>query len=44
MVRKVGELSKFLVFNFRIKSFGNHSVFTFYLQLFAFIKISVFAF
>jgi hypothetical protein len=41
MVRKMGELPKFLVFNSGTKSFGNNSVFTFYLLLFAFIQISV---
>jgi hypothetical protein len=44
MVRKLEELAKFLVFNSRINSFGNSSNFTFYLLLFAFIQISVFAF
>jgi hypothetical protein len=43
-VRKMGELPKVLVFNSRIKSFRNSSIFTFYLLLFAFIRISVFAF
>jgi hypothetical protein len=43
MVRNLGVLPKFLVFNSGIKSFENSSVFTFYLLLFAFIKISVFA-
>jgi hypothetical protein len=44
MVRKLVELPKFLVFNSRTKSFGGSSVFAFYLLLFAFIQISVFAF
>jgi hypothetical protein len=44
MVRKLVEFPKFLVFNSRINSFGNSSVFTFYLVLFTFIQISVFAF
>jgi hypothetical protein len=35
MVRKLVELPKFLVFNFRTNSFGNSSVFTFYLLLLA---------
>jgi hypothetical protein len=37
MVRKLGELPKFLMFNSRTKSFGNSSIFGFYLLLFAFI-------
>jgi hypothetical protein len=44
MVRKLGEFSKFLVFNSGTNFFGNSSIFTFYLLLFAFIQISVFAF
>jgi hypothetical protein len=44
MVRKMGELPKFLVFNSKTKSFSNSSIFTFYLLLFTFIHISVFAF
>jgi hypothetical protein len=40
MVRKLGEFFKFLVFNSGTKSFKNHSVFAFYLLLFAFIQIS----
>jgi hypothetical protein len=36
MVRKLGELPKFLVFNSGTKSFGNSSVFAFYLLLFTF--------
>jgi hypothetical protein len=44
MVRKLGELPKFLVFKSRTKSFRNSSVFAFYLLLFAFIQIPVFAF
>jgi hypothetical protein len=44
MVRKLGELPMFLVFKSRIESFGNSSVFTFYLLLFAFIQISIFVF
>jgi hypothetical protein len=43
MVRKMGEFPKFLVFNSRTKSFGNRSVFAFYLLLFTFIQNSVFA-
>jgi hypothetical protein len=43
MVRKLGEFPNFLVFNSRTKSFENNSVFAFYILLFAFIKISVFA-
>jgi hypothetical protein len=35
MVRKMAELPKFLVFNSRTNSFGNCSIFTFYLLLFA---------
>jgi hypothetical protein len=35
MVRKLVELPKFLVFNSGTNSFGNSSVFTFYLLLFA---------
>jgi hypothetical protein len=44
MVRKLVELTKFLVFNSWTNSFGNCSDFAFYLLLFAFIQISVFAF
>jgi hypothetical protein len=44
MVRNLGELPIFLVFNFRRKSFGNSFIFAFYLLLFAFIQISVFTF
>jgi hypothetical protein len=44
MVRKPGELPKLLVFNSGTESFGNSSVFTFYLLLFTFIQISVFTF
>jgi hypothetical protein len=44
MVRKPGELPKFLVFNSGTKFFGKSSVFTFYLLLFAFIQTFVFAF
>jgi hypothetical protein len=44
MVRKLGELPKFLVFNSKIKSFGNISIFAFDLLLFTFIQISVFTF
>jgi hypothetical protein len=44
MVRKIVELPKFLVVNSRTKSFGSSSIFTFYLLLFTFIQISVFAF
>jgi hypothetical protein len=44
MVRKLVELPNFLVFNSRTEFFGNSSVFTFYLLLFAFIEISVFTF
>jgi hypothetical protein len=35
MVRKLVELPKFLVFNFRTNSFGNSFIFAFYLLLFA---------
>jgi hypothetical protein len=35
MVRKLTELPKFLVFNSETNSFGNSSIFTFYLLLFA---------
>jgi hypothetical protein len=42
MVRNLGELPKVLVFNIRTKSFGNSSIFAFYLLLFAFIQVSVF--
>jgi hypothetical protein len=35
MVRKLVELSKFLVFNSVTNSFGNSSIFAFYLLLFA---------
>jgi hypothetical protein len=35
MVRKLVELPKIVVFNSRIYSFGNSSVFAFYLLLFA---------
>jgi hypothetical protein len=44
MVRKLVELPKFLVFNSGTKSFGSSSIFAFYLLLFAFIQIYVFAF
>jgi hypothetical protein len=44
MGRKLGELAKFFVFNSGTKSFENSSIFAFYLLLFAFIQISVFAF
>jgi hypothetical protein len=44
MVRKLVELTKFLVFNSRTKSFGSSSIFAFYLLLFALIQMSVFAF
>jgi hypothetical protein len=43
MVRKLGELSRFLVFNPGANSLGNRSVLTFYLLLLAFIQISVFS-
>jgi hypothetical protein len=43
MVRKLGELPKFLVFNSRTKSFENSSVFAFYLLLSAFRQNSIFA-
>jgi hypothetical protein len=42
MIRKLGELPKFFVFNSETKFFGNSSVFAFYLLLFTFIQISVF--
>jgi hypothetical protein len=35
MVRKLVEVSKFLMFNSKTHSFGNSSVFAFYLLLFA---------
>jgi hypothetical protein len=35
MVRKLAEFPKFLVFNSGTNSFGNSSIFTFYLLLFA---------
>ncbi len=35
MVGNLGELPKFLVFNSGTNSFGNSSIFIFYLQLFA---------
>jgi hypothetical protein len=35
MVRKLVELPKFLVFNFGTNSFGNSSIYSFYLLLFA---------
>jgi hypothetical protein len=34
MVRKLAEFPKFLVFNSRTNSFGNSSIFSFYLLLF----------
>jgi hypothetical protein len=43
MVRKLGELPKFLVVNSGTNSLGNRSVFAFYLLLFAFIQISIFS-
>jgi hypothetical protein len=39
MVRKLVELHKFLVFNSGTNSFGNYSIFTFYLLLFALYRI-----
>jgi hypothetical protein len=39
MVRKLVELPKFLVFNSRTNSFGNSSIFTFYLLLFALYRV-----
>jgi hypothetical protein len=42
MVRKMGELPKFLVFNSGANSLGSRSVSAFYLLLFTFIQISVF--
>jgi hypothetical protein len=44
MARKLGELAKFLVFNFGTESFESSSIFAFYLLLFAFIHIYVFTF
>jgi hypothetical protein len=35
MVRKLVELPKFFMFNSRTNSFGNNSIFAFYLLLFA---------
>jgi hypothetical protein len=43
MVRKLGELTKLLVFNSGTKSFENSSIFAFYLLLFAFIQNFIFA-
>jgi hypothetical protein len=43
MVRNLGELPKFLVFNSRTNSVGIRSIFAFYLLLFALIQISVFS-
>jgi hypothetical protein len=43
MVRKLGELSRFLVFNSGANSLGNRSVLAFNLLLFTFIQISVFS-
>jgi hypothetical protein len=39
VVRKLVELPKFLVFNFRTNSFENSSVFAFYLLLFALYRL-----
>jgi hypothetical protein len=44
MVRKLLEFPNFLVFNSVTNYFGNSSIFAFYLLLFAFIQISIFAF
>jgi hypothetical protein len=44
MVRKLGGLPNFLVFNSGTESFGNSSVFTFYLLLFALYRFFVFTF
>jgi hypothetical protein len=41
MVRKLGELPKFLVFSSRTDSNGNNFVFTFSLLMFAFLWSSV---
>jgi hypothetical protein len=43
MVRKLGELPMFLVFYSEKKSIINGSFFSFYLLLFTFIQISIFA-
>jgi hypothetical protein len=43
MVRKLGELPKFMVVNSGTNSLGNRSIFAFYLLLFAFIQFSVFS-
>jgi hypothetical protein len=43
MVRKMGGLPKFLVFNSGINSLGNKSIFAFYLLLLVFIHIYVFS-
>jgi hypothetical protein len=43
MVRNLGELPKFFVFNSGTNSLENISVFAFYLLMFAFIQISVFS-
>jgi hypothetical protein len=39
MVRKLVELPKFLVFNSKTNSFGNSSIFAFYLLLFTLYRI-----
>jgi hypothetical protein len=46
MVRKLVELPKFLVFNFGTNSFGNSSIYSFYLLLFALYRFlySLFSF
>jgi hypothetical protein len=43
MVKKLGDLPKFFVFNSGTKSFRNGSVSIFFLQLSTFIQLSVFA-
>jgi hypothetical protein len=43
MVKNLGELPKFFVFNSGTNSLGKRSVFSFYLLLFAFIHISAFS-
>jgi hypothetical protein len=44
MVRKLGELSKFLVFNSTTESFGNSSVFAFSILLFTLYSFQYFLF
>jgi hypothetical protein len=44
MVRKLGELPNFVVFNYKIESFENSSIFCFFLTVVHFIEISVLTF